>query len=280
MEINKILVPVDFSPCALNALRIAADLAGRTGASLEVINAIHVPAHPHADVMAAQTIVQPMLSEYEAQVEERFQKLAEEVPELSEVTYTTRKFVALPSDAIYTCITEDGIDLVVMGTKGSHDVLEKIIGSLSADVIRFSKVPVLMIPENVEALSLKTIGFAADLHTIEDVKKLEVMIFFAKMTGAEIKLFYFARNDDHKHLLERGREKMKLLDSLAGVKHSYVWSDQEKVSSGIMEMVDTHNLDMLVMYPRNHSLWDRILHGSVTKRVAVRVDVPLLTVHE
>lgn len=280
MKIQKILVPIDFSPCSLNALKIAAGIARQQNAAIEVVNAVHVPAHPHADVVAAGSLVRPLLAEYEQQVEDKFLALKEDLPELEGITFETRKFISFPTDAIHSCLEKDDIDLIVMGTKGSHDVLEKLIGGVTTDVIRFAKVPVLVIPENVQQLDIKTIGFATDLHQIEDIQKLEILSVLATSMDAEIKMFHIAQKDDVDHLAEIGKEKMKLLNSFETQNHSYVWVAEEQVTDGIFDFIDSHHLDMLAMYPRHHDVWDRIFKGSVTKKVVMRIEIPLLTIHE
>lgn len=280
MRVKKILVPVDFSTCSINALKIATELAKQQGAVIEIVNAFHMPAYPHADVIAADTIIQPILTDYEEQVEEQFDALPDQVPALKSVEYSTRRFVAPTKDAIYTCIEKDGIDLIVMGTKGSHDQLEKLVGSISAEVIRFAQVPVLMIPEGVDVFDVKLIGFAADLHKIEDMRKLDILILFAQMTGAQIKIFHISPDRDEESIIENARERMKLLDSLDKVDHSYAWINNTEPLEGILDFVDSHDLDMLAMFPRHHGFWDRLLKSSITKKVAMSIKIPLLTIHE
>lgn len=280
MRIKKILVPVDFSPCSVNALKIAVEIAKGQLASIEVVNAFHMPAYPHADVVAANTIIEPILQDYEDQIEEQFDALTDKVPGLKSVGFSTRKFVSPTKDAIYTCIEKDGIDLIVMGTKGSHDTLEKLVGSVSSDVIRFAQVPVLVIPENVNVFEIKQIGFAADLHGIKDMDKLDILILFAKMTGAQLKIFNISTDTDEESIIEKARERMKLVDSLSSVDVSYAWINQSEPLEGILDFIDSHKLDMLAMFPRHHGFWDRLLHGSITKKIAMQIQIPLLTIHE
>lgn len=280
MEIKKILVPTDFSACSINALKIAAGLAKGQNASIEIVHAVHVPAHPHADVLAAHSLVEPILEDYEKKTDLKFAKLKKQIPELAKVSCSVQKFVSLPSDAIHTVLSTSDIDLVVMGTKGSHDILEKLVGSMSAEVIRFSKIPVLMVPENVQSLNIGSMAFAADLKEIKDTSKLDMLVFFAKASGAELTVFHFSNEYDDGHLEELARENMKLMDKLKGIKVNYASLDEQTVSDGILKFIEKYKIDMLAMYPRHHGLWDRIIHTSTTKKIAMRIKIPLLTIHE
>ena len=277
MNINKILVPIDFSPCSINALKMAIQLAKKTDASLELVNAIHVP-HPHVDVVGAEAVVQPILADYEIQVEEHFKNLPEEVPELKGVEYESKRFVSVVIDAVYTCLENDDIDLIVMGTHGSHSSLENLVGSISSEIIRFSKVPTLVVPENITSLDIDKIGFAADLKKIEDIEHLGAMKTLAQLFNAEILLFHVTKGKED--AFQNAAQGLKLTNFLRDTKHSFYTMLEDSVYNAINDFITKHQLDMLVMYPREHGILDRLLHGSITKKIAVNLKIPLLTVHE
>lgn len=280
MKINKILVPFDFSDCAINALKLAAKIAIRHGANMEIINAINTPA-VHTSVMAAGVFVQPLVGEYETDIQnERFEQLLADVPELEEVAYETKKVMANTADAIYTSIERDNIDLIVMGTNQTHSPLERLVGSVSANVIKFSSVPVLVIPDNISVLNIRNIGFAVDLRQINDISKIEILSELAKVTEAKIEIFHISQKDDVHHIIENAQERIKLLDALADVKHSYVWVNEEDVLEGIIDFVENREVDVLAIYPRHHSIWDSLIHGSITKKVLLNSNIPILTMHE
>lgn len=280
MKINKILVPLDFSGCAINALRIAVKIAQQHEASLEIINAYHSPT-VHTSAMTAGVFVQPFVGEYENGIQDDlFQNLLMDVPELSTVYYETNKIKAITADAIYTSIEKNNIDLVIMGTNQKHTPLEKLVGSVSANVIRFSSVPVLVIPENVSSMDIRSIGFAVDLRRIIDMDRLKILKVLAKATDAKIEIFHISHKDDVHHMVENAQERMRLLDALADVKHSYVWVNEEDILEGIFDFIENREVDMLAMLPRHHSVWDSVLHGSLTKKIALKTRVPLLAIHE
>ncbi|MFY0651196.1 MAG: universal stress protein [Cyclobacteriaceae bacterium] len=278
MQVKNILVPLDFSPCAKNALKMAIGLARGTGAKLHLMNAIHIPT-PHVDVTGGHSLVDPVIEDYEERVETEFEHLKTEFAQLNDIDYVTKKFVSMVSDAIHTCTMNDNIDLIVMGTKGSHSTLEKLIGGVSADVIRYSSVPVLLIPENISSLDFKKIGYAADFEEIEDIGKLESIIFFAQLTKSEIQVFNVVKSIEEVSF-EKSRQSLKISNYLKDVDHSFHTIEDDKVIHGIFEFIQEHQLGMLAIYPRKHGLLDRILKGSVTKKIAMNIDIPLLAIHE
>jgi nucleotide-binding universal stress UspA family protein len=51
----------------------------------------------------------------------------------------------IPAERILDYTEEKGIDLIVMGTQGLTGVKKFLIGSVSENVLRYSKVPVMII---------------------------------------------------------------------------------------------------------------------------------------
>ncbi|MEP2025582.1 MAG: universal stress protein [Reichenbachiella sp.] len=280
MLVKKILVPTDFSKCAINALKIAAEIAYKQRAKIEVIHAFHVPAYAPMDVMAVDLVNQPILKEQQDRVKEEFKTLPDLVPQLKDINYSTKVFMAPAADAIYECTEQDDVDMIIMGTKGEHDVAEKLFGSMSAQVIKSADVPVLVIPENIDVFQPKHIGFAADLHAIDNMNRLGILSLLAKMYDAEIHIFHISEEDDEESLSEAARERMFLEGSLKDIKHTFTTIYHEEATDGIVEFAEKKKLDMLAMFPRQHGFWDKLVHGSTTKKVVMQIQIPLLTIHE
>ncbi|WOK06237.1 universal stress protein [Imperialibacter roseus] len=276
MNIKNILVPTDFSPCSKNAVRIAVDLSKKLGAKIHLINAIHVPT-PHMDI-GGQAMIEPMLEEYEEEVDKKFDALDEEIPGLKDVKHDHRAYVSFTIDAIYTAMETKKIDMIVMGTKGSHDTLEKLLGGVSSEVIRIADVPVLVVPEAIKKFNPKKIVFAADFNKIESIGRLSPLKDIAELFEAEITIVNVTEDD--KFPFSRLVESFKVDKFLKNIKHSFETTKNDDVRAGLFEFAEKNSADMIVMMPRKHSLFEKIFKSSVTKKVAMGVKVPLLTFHE
>ena len=76
--------------------------------------------------------------------------------------------------------------------------------------------------------------------------------------------------------LEKQMNKIKEnLSSLENCSIRIVSSD--RVVKGIRKFSSSHDLDLLAMIPREHNLFDRLFAQSITKTVAIDLDIPLLT---
>lgn len=276
MNIKNILVPTDFSPCSKNAVRIAVDLSKKLGAKIHLINAIHVPT-PHMDI-GGQAMIEPMLEEYEEEIDKKFDALDEEIPGLKDVKHDHRAYVSFTIDAIYTAMETKKIDMIVMGTKGSHDTLEKLLGGVSSEVIRIADVPVLVVPEAIKKFNPKKIVFAADFNKIESIGRLSPLKDIAELFEAEITIVNVTEDD--KFPFSRLVESFKVDKFLKNIKHSFETTKNDDVRAGLFDFAEKNSADMIAMMPRKHSLFEKIFKSSVTKKVAMGVKVPLLTFHE
>ena len=274
MEVNNILVPMDFSKCSKNALKVAIQLAEKWESELRIMHSTFLPS---ASVGVGDAMVQPVVSTYE-NYDDPFEELESEFPGLKNVSYVTKEYHSVVTDAIYTEIEGNKVDLVVMGTKGTHDILEKLIGGITTTVIDFAKVPVLVIPENVSSFDALKIGISADFHQIEPIS-FNLVKKLADTFGSEVQIFNIG-NEDERMDFKHSKSKVLLESYFGDHQLSYHQVLDEKASHGIFEYIESHKIDLLVMFPRHHKFWERMFKASETKKVAMKIKIPMLAIHQ
>lgn len=274
MEVNSILVPMDFSVCSKNALKIGIQLAKKWNSRLRIMHSTFLPS---TTVGVGDAMVQPVGTNYD-EYESPFEEIELEFPELQNISYVSKEYHSVVTDAIYTEIEEYNIDLVVMGTKGTHDILEKWMGGITTTVIDFSKVPVLVIPENVASFEALKIAIAADFHKIE-TKNLALVKKLAETFNSEVQVFNIG-TDEERMDFQHSKAKSLMEDHFSKDKLSYHQVLDEKTNHGIFEYIDRHEVDLLVMFPRHHKLLERMFKASETKKVAMKIKIPMLAIHQ
>jgi universal stress protein A len=143
VEIDKILVPVDFSECSQGALDEAIELARKFDAELHLLHCYPIhpvgPAAPY-DVMLPPSIEQTiqesargLLAEWERKVAGRGVK--------------ARKHLSpgAPASEISELAHALGVDLIVMGTRGLSGLEHVLLGSVAERTIRRAPCPVLTV---------------------------------------------------------------------------------------------------------------------------------------
>lgn len=277
MKIKNILVPVDFSACSKNALRCAIQIAKSFEAKIHMVNAVHVH-HPHPDFIGGG-LVDAIVSDYENQVKQSFDELETEIIELQDVPHEADRFISYLTDAIFSETQAKEIDLIVMGTRADHDKIEHFIGSRATDVIESAKVPVLVIPENFHDFTFKTIGLASDLHEIKNYRKLGLLKMLAKSFESTIMIFSVVEDPNKLSEVEQ-KHLREIVDFFKESECSARTIQSNSVVDGIIAFTKSHDLDMLAMIPREKSFFGKLFKGSVTKNIALDIDIPLLSFYE
>lgn len=171
---------------------------------------------------------------------------------------------------------KEGIDFVALGTTGASGIKE-IIGSNAANLIKDCNKPVLAIPSNLDNIT-GDILFPINLSEEHSFENIDVLIEFASKFNTGIDIFYASgpTHDDYT-IIEQQKDKLsKLLD---GVKLNFNIEKCEEVSQRILDLVNTKNYCMLVMMPHKYGFFKRLFNPSVTSKVSMKTDIPLLAIH-
>ena len=276
MEIKHILVPVDFSPCSNNALRLAADLAKKWDSK---VFALHATVIPEAYMTVAGTYTPIDMGPLHQEVSQSFELMKKEIPALGEISYEPIETNLNLVDGLDDAIHSRQIDLIIMGTRNEHDRLERILGTHASEVIESAHVPVLMIPGGTEAFHPLKIGFATDAKSITHVSRLGYIAELAAYFNATIDIFFVAKPNESMDF-DLSSSKKVLERYFQNLDYKFHNLQNEHLRHGIQSFLDENGIDLLAMIPRHHSALYRLLHGSTTKYMAQHIAIPLLALPE
>ena len=270
-NMEKIIIPVDFSDVSTNAFVFGHRMATDLGA---VVKAVHVYL-PTSKELQESTMVDVDF------IELRKGKLNNFVSEFDK-DWTSDIMTAslvdgefrtgFPGDEILDSIEDNGAKMVVMGTTGDSGALKKWFGSVSTRVMNEAPCPVLLVPENAGYHGINNILYAYDDIEL-DRYIIEQLVDFCEHFDATLHLTHVdsAESSDPgfylKELVEEKYPKRKIK-----VSSQY---DLDVVSA-IDEYANTNGIDVIAMGTRNRSFFDRIFHTSMTQKMAIQSKVPLL----
>src|SRR5690606_8454859 len=189
LEVNHILVPIDFSETSLNALKHAAKFAKKFDAKLTLL---HVYESLGNDILLPDLLIGKKVFDNPYQ-ELVIKKLDEARASIADI-YNNNVNIAVSegtiSSAVESFVNEEKVDIIVMGTHGTKGVIQNyIIGSNSYKVVGASKVPVLTVRKKVTNLDIKNIVVPVD-YTKFSRQKLPFAADLAKRFDATLKLFF------------------------------------------------------------------------------------------
>lgn len=149
---EKILVPIDGSKSADNALVQAFKLAKIHGSVVEILHVMTLAENLPTQPEMSEKIDTPSewVEEYLTQIRERDEKmLSEAVQKANDAglqgKVTSKLKVGKPGDVILEEASRGAFDLIVIGNRGLSGLKEFVLGSVSHQVVDESNVPVLVV---------------------------------------------------------------------------------------------------------------------------------------
>ncbi|UKJ08646.1 universal stress protein [Solitalea lacus] len=265
-----ILLPTDFSKSASNALEFAKQLAITHDYKIKLLHIVQTMVDPNMP----PEIIDDVLTTQEKEAREHNEQLKRELESAGiEVESITRRGFLIESEILEE-LTQDNINLIIMGTKGANDLVEKLLGSNASSIIERATCPVLVVPTAANpGKSIKKIVYATQFHG-EELPFVERIIEFGNAINAETTVLKINTNEKQEESLIN---KLKLVSSTHKCRIETYTAVSE--STGIIEYAQKYGADLLVMVTHKRTLLEKFFTPSLTKKLAEHSDIPLLAYH-
>lgn len=296
ISFKKILVPVDFSEPSKKALTYGFTLATQFNSQLLIT---HIVPESSALMYAFPTEMWKV-------EKEQHEKARREIDTLVRAEYASKlnlqtiiKIGSIEGELL-GIVTDEAVDLVVMGTHGRRNLGRWFIGSVTEHLLRKVPAPVLTVSHvgseehAVGLVSLKQILYATDFSE-SSTAGLKYAIELARGTGARLTVMHVVDHDDRilwgpaliTHL-ENERAKLvqeirkKLAELIAREKPPDIEIEplvvEGKSFRKIVEVAEQRGMDIIVLNLQSKSMLERALLGSTAERVVRLARTPVLSV--
>ncbi|MCB0528657.1 MAG: universal stress protein [Lewinellaceae bacterium] len=275
---QKILVPVDFSKNAKHALRVAAAIAKKHDAWLEILHVntavAYAPAMPEYPGLSSFD-----MTGYYDTVASEFKQLKKEMDaEFPGLKIETRTEEGILFSTLRRVAEEDSVGLIVMGTKGATGAIEFFVGSNTEKVIRTAPCPVLAVPEDSGTFDLKSVVLASTLDE-EQFPAFLQLASWQKQWPFRVHILYlnnpglFGSDDDINKTALDFAQRAGLHD--VQVSGSYSTFNEE---ASIVQFARQENADMIAMGTHQRRGLSHLLFGSLTEDTANHSPIPVLSI--
>lgn len=273
-NMEKILVPVDFSKASENALKYAMELAKITKSGLILLHSFSIP------VLIDTVPVVMSLDDLEANsnqmLKELDQKIKKEEPTLTTDLIAKAGFVI---DNILDVIQKHNVELVVMGMKGSTNAFDEFIGSNTTDLMKRTKCPVLVIPNDAKFIYPSSFVLACDHKKPLTPAIVKTIKYYSRLFGAKINILEVFKPQEAV-TCENSVPAVLLDNSLTNYSHVSHLREGEDAAEELEKYITTYKPEWLIVVPREHSWLSSLFHHSFTKQMAYHTHLPLLSIHE
>jgi nucleotide-binding universal stress UspA family protein len=271
MKGKTILVPTDFSRNAEAALKYAIGFAKDFNSHIIILHAYRLlqTAVPSGDQSPFS-----IKNQWDKDTWEKFRKLEKKLIKGSNISYDFEVDVGFASDAIISSVDANDVKLVIMGSVGAG-AMSQVLGSTTLKIIDKINCPVMVVPSDAEYCKVRKIAFAYDNKKIKKPAKLNVLVDYVKKFGAKLEILNINTEDGvSKHNLSLLEQK------LSGTDYHYTTIQSENIAEGILNYLKGTSTDMLVALKRDHSFMEKVFGYSVTRKLVLHSELPLLVLHE
>ena len=271
-----ILFPTDFSKNASHAARYAGMLAKLYDANIVLLHVYHIPMVPQSNHSFEVTNA---ISLTEKGVKEDLKAFAEQFmhdSNLSAERVSERVEYGFPAEKIVEIAHSTKVDMIVLGTKGASDMLDKWLGTHAQEVIKTAECPVFTIPQKVPIDYPQRILYAADFKDNE-IAATRKLLDILKPLGATCKVVhihdYFEPNIGHaiEETIKELEENFKNDDLSVQQFH------RADVVEGLEGYMKTYKPDVLAMAIHEKSFLGNIFDTSITRHFIQEAKLPMLT---
>jgi len=272
---KSIVVPVNFSACAANAARYAADLALVLKAELHLIHVIQIPA-ASVEMNMTEYLYQEMVDSANGSIQELRVELQRRTHGKIDIK------TILEGGSLSIKVKELCGELkpyaIILGASGPS--LEKFLGgSPVASLLHNLNYPILVIPENTAFRNLNQILLACDLddigsgipHSLPLLKDLRKH-FGSRFDIVTVETKNVLANEETIFRNETWKEQLKELCPEIHLIRT------PKVEEGILEYLRHHEADLVIVFPKKHGLFD--FHVSQSRKFAKHSPIPVMSLHE
>ena len=276
---KKILVPTDFSENAQQALDVAVQIAKKIDAEIVLL---HVNEQIGAALPVSEyyyTYDRSIEEKYLNMVHENLEKMLGDVAARLEAHNIRTAVIGGPFSTIVEDVAQtEGIDLIIMGTKGASGLKEFFVGSNTEKVVRTAKCPVLTVHDN-KTFEFKSIVVPTTLES--DQKKLfESLREWEAIFGGKYYLLYINNPGAYRGDTDIEAREKALVES-TGLKDVEIYKtetftlNEEQV---IFDFAKEQNADLIVMGTHQRRGLAHVLLGSLTEDTINHSAIPVLAI--
>ena len=146
-SLQTVLVPIDFSPSALTALRHAVELVRPQRGTVLLLHVVNPAA---SGISEAEAIGGRVLARFEDRLEKLATRLGAEG-----LRVEPRVLIGNVEDEILAMANRRGVDLIVIGTHGHSGWGHHLLGSTAERIVRRADCPVLTVKDQLAAQRLE-----------------------------------------------------------------------------------------------------------------------------
>jgi nucleotide-binding universal stress UspA family protein len=276
-QLQKVLVPYDFSETGKLALEHAGHLAGLAKADIEILHVLPISEY-HFEI-PEPTLQLVNFDHVNKIVEERLNEAVDELRHRYGVKARSSSARGSILREVIAHIKEEAIDLVVMGTHGAKGFEELFIGSNAHKVVSIAPCPVITVQTHATRIGFTNIVLPIDC-TSHSREKVDIAIRFGKLYDAKLHILGLLDNSE-----DQGDAKLQIV--LDQVQHAIEYSSLRfsrqtvkgaNLAHEAMRYGSAVNADLIMIMTDHESVLTGVFMGSWAKQIVNHSKIPVMSI--
>ncbi|WP_291528688.1 universal stress protein [Bacteroides sp. UBA939] len=288
---NKVLIPVDFSNYSMKACEFGFNFAQNMGAEVVLLHVYFTPIYttslPYGDVFNYQITddenTKNILQKVHADLNALSDKVKDKVDsgEFPNIKYSCVLREGIPEEEILRYSKDYRPRVVIMGTRGKNQKDIDLIGSVTAEVIERSRIPVLAIPENTP---FKQLAEAKRIAFITNFDQRDLIAFDSLITS--LKSFHFTISFIHLSDVKDTWDEIRL----GGIKEyfqkqypdleiHYDVVENDDFLNSLENYIKTNHIDIMTLTTYKRNIFSRLFNPGIARKMIFHSDTPLLVIY-
>lgn len=276
-SISKILVPIDFSDIANNAINTAIAIAKKQQATIHLLHVMTVNAYSQSYMLHGTAF------NYEGLINDdiisNVQKFRDKLIEEHKINIIASTQIGDIPTSVNQYVKENEIDLVVIGTHGASGWKEFFIGSNAMSVIKECEVPVLTIPPTFTKIKFDHILYPVR-NVVGVIEKYDYIKPIIDKDNAKVYLLG-VDDEENKDDIESIENNIKNIQHLITDQNLNLVS-AIKYSNNIAEIVLEESkkdaYDLMIINAILDNDWSNFFSGNYTQQIINHSKIPVLAI--
>ena len=270
---KRILVPVDFSQYSVEALKVAAQIARKNNFEIILLHLLELPHQVSDDFGNGNSI--PEIIYFKNKAIEKLEELMDSVFLQGIEVFESVEFKKV-DEGIIDASTKNNADLIVMGSHGTSGFNELLVGSNTEKIVRYSKVPVLVIKKGVKEFNANHFVFASDFSK-ESRKPFRKMLEFAKLFDSKLFLVTICTPASFKTTFATEKNMENFIAHFEIENYSKHIYNDTNIESGIVNFANSVNADLIGMCTNGRTGLAHFYNGSISEDLVNHALKPVIT---
>lgn len=272
-----ILAPTDFTDVSLNAVNYAAKMASTLGINLTLLH-VCPTTMTYTEIPPPVMYVEEAISSAESQLKQLKERILSDYNK--KINIDTKVLMGEIVQSIKSYCEQIDVYAVAMGADSESTFDRLFFGGHTIEAVKSLPYPIIIVPAGFSLIGLSKIGLASDFKDVSNTVPVDEILKLTKEFNSELHVIHVQDEDEKISEIETSEATRWFKDHLGILNPKFHFLISDDIEKGINDYIDNNNLEMLIITPKKHGFFNKLLRSSISKRIVLRAHIPILSIHE